>query len=166
MLYPKWVLVLFAVLCASASLSALGDESLATRPPKQQVVSRVNGLSLTPIRFELLVYPAPPERARKIYRKRDLKSPRRATVVYNTSNAVNSNSIASCEGANGYVNRPHPGSSSASGKYGFIRGTWDNFQGYAEAYMAPESVQDEKFRQVYNGGRGAFHWNASRGCWG
>lgn len=50
--------------------------------------------------------------------------------------------------------------SSASGKWQFISSTWAGFGGYAEAYLAPESVQDAKARQLWAGGAGCGHWNA------
>lgn len=51
-------------------------------------------------------------------------------------------------------------SSSASGKWQFIRSTWAGFGGYSEAYLAPESVQDAKARILWAGGAGCGHWNA------
>jgi hypothetical protein len=49
-------------------------------------------------------------------------------------------------------------SSGAGGKYPFMPGTWGGYGGYARARDAPESVQDEKFQQVYGGGAGSSHW--------
>jgi Transglycosylase-like domain len=49
-------------------------------------------------------------------------------------------------------------SSGAGGKYQFMPGTWAGYGGYARAQDAPESVQDEKFQQVYAGGAGSSHW--------
>lgn len=50
--------------------------------------------------------------------------------------------------------------SGASGKWQFMRSTWNNYRGYPNAADAPESVQDEKARLVWDGGRGCSHWNA------
>lgn len=52
------------------------------------------------------------------------------------------------------------GSSTASGKWQFIRGTWDNFMGYRNAADAPAHVQDQKARLLWNNGRGCSHWRA------
>lgn len=51
-------------------------------------------------------------------------------------------------------------SSTASGKWQFLNSTWAGFGGYAEAWMAPESVQDAKARILWDGGRGCSHWSA------
>lgn len=50
--------------------------------------------------------------------------------------------------------------SSASGKWQFLDSTWAGFGGYARAYLAPESVQDAKARQLWAGGAGCGHWSA------
>lgn len=73
--------------------------------------------------------------------------------------------IARCEGYPRYVYADHGPGSSASGKYGFVDGTWANYKGYSRAMYAPESIQDEKFWMVWANGAGASHWAASRSCW-
>lgn len=57
------------------------------------------------------------------------------------------------------AHNPH---SSASGKWQFVNGTWNNFDGYPTAASAPESVQDAKAAQVWAGGRGRSAWGG--GC--
>lgn len=57
--------------------------------------------------------------------------------------------------------------SSASGAYQFIDSTWTwvtGLQPPASAY-AP-AVQDAAFHELWDDGRGASHWDASRSCWG
>lgn len=50
--------------------------------------------------------------------------------------------IAKIESGGNY--KAHSKTSSASGKYQYIKSTWGGFGGYAEAYLAPPSVQDQK----------------------
>lgn len=73
--------------------------------------------------------------------------------------------IAQCEGANGHVNADHPGPSSASGKYGYLDTTWNNYGGYPSAADAPEDVQDRRAAEDYQR-VGTRPWRASQGCWG
>jgi hypothetical protein len=53
--------------------------------------------------------------------------------------------------------------STASGAYQFVDGTWDNYGGYHHASDAPPEVQDRKFAEVWANGAGRSHWNGS-GC--
>lgn len=52
--------------------------------------------------------------------------------------------------------------SSASGKWQAIRGSWGGYGGYVNAADAPERVQDDRARQLWNHGRGCSHWAACR----
>jgi transcription elongation factor len=61
-----------------------------------------------------------------------------------------------CE-SHGDIHAENP-SSSASGKWQIVNGTWGNFMGYPTAASAPEWVQDERARQIYAGGAGRHHW--------
>ena len=73
--------------------------------------------------------------------------------------------VRQCESGGNYrAENPH---SSASGAYQFINATWTETTGLrppASAY--PPGAQDRAFAKLWNGGRGAHHWNASRPCWG
>lgn len=56
--------------------------------------------------------------------------------------------------------------SSASGKYQFIKSTWEMVTGLpAPASAYPEHVQDAAFRKLWDGGKGKSHWAPSRHCW-
>lgn len=64
-----------------------------------------------------------------------------------------------CEGeSQGYVNIHTRLDSTASGKYQVLVGTWGHWGGYSEAGMAPESVQDDFARHLWDDGRGCGHW--------
>ena len=52
------------------------------------------------------------------------------------------------------------GLSTASGKWQTTRGSWKRHGGYLNAADAPERVQDERARIMWDGGRGCSHWSA------
>lgn len=64
--------------------------------------------------------------------------------------------IAECESGGDY-NAENP-TSSASGKYQVLSGTWNGYGGYARASDAPPEVQEAQAAQLYDGGRGSSHW--------
>ena len=82
--------------------------------------------------------------------------------------------ISGCEGGAAFLHRDHGPTSTASGKYGFLDGTWDGldgvkgngFMGYKRAMDAPEDVQDLGFDILWDGGNGRYHWKASNRCHG
>ena len=63
-----------------------------------------------------------------------------------------------CYAPIGWRGKSPCGTSSASGKWQMIRGTWGGFGGYVNAADAPERVQDERARILFAGGAGAGHW--------
>lgn len=54
--------------------------------------------------------------------------------------------------------RAQNSSSTASGKWQFLSSSWNGYGGYPEAYLAPESVQDDLARIFWDGGNGSSHW--------
>lgn len=50
--------------------------------------------------------------------------------------------------------------SGASGKWQVMPSTWNNYAGYANAADAPESVQDQFARMLWDNGNGCYHWDA------
>lgn len=82
--------------------------------------------------------------------------------------------VRSCEsGPNGYATdgraydynyTEENSSSTASGAWQFVDGTWNDFMGYSHASLAPRSVQDLKARR-YIDANGLSAWDASRSCW-
>lgn len=60
----------------------------------------------------------------------------------------------------GYTGGNPEGDSTASGKWQFLRSTWNRFMGYVNAADAPWQVQDAKAREVWADGRGCRAWSA------
>ena len=71
--------------------------------------------------------------------------------------------IARCESGGRYD--AENATSTASGRYQALKGTWDGYGGYAEAKDAPPEVQEAWAREAY-AKAGTRPWNASRHCWG
>lgn len=73
--------------------------------------------------------------------------------------------VADCE-SGGDPSAQNP-TSTASGLYQFINGTWTSVTGLpgpASAYST--ATQTAAFWELWDGGRGAHHWDPSRHCWG
>lgn len=64
--------------------------------------------------------------------------------------------IVMCESRGNY--RAENLTSTASGAYQIIDGTWNGFGGYNHAASAPKNVQDLKAALIWNGGRGRSQW--------
>lgn len=77
--------------------------------------------------------------------------------------------VASCESGDGrgaYSLTAENPVSSASGKYQFIKSTWESVTGLpAPASAYPEHVQDAAFEKLWAGGAGWRHWQPSVHCW-
>lgn len=58
------------------------------------------------------------------------------------------------------VNEGGCGGTGCYGKWQASMGTWNRYDGYERADLAPESVQDDFARDLWNNGRGCSHWNA------
>jgi hypothetical protein len=65
-----------------------------------------------------------------------------------------------CYAPYGYRGTSPCGTSSASGKWQFVRGTWNGYGGYVNAADAPAHLQNAKARELWAGGRGCSHWAA------
>lgn len=64
--------------------------------------------------------------------------------------------IVMCESGGNY-DAENP-TSSASGAYQIIDGTWGGYGGYSHASDAPPALQDERAAQIYAGGAGRGNW--------
>lgn len=64
--------------------------------------------------------------------------------------------IVNCESGGSYT-AENP-TSTASGRYQIVDGTWNGYGGYSHASHAPPHVQDAKAAELWDGGRGASHW--------
>jgi Transglycosylase-like domain len=85
-----------------------------------------------------------------------MKAPARTGRGGGSGGGCNPGSIVQRE-SKGDPNAVNP-SSGAGGKYQFLPSTWSGYGGYARAQDAPESVQDERFNEVWAGGAGSSHW--------
>ena len=70
--------------------------------------------------------------------------------------------IARCESGGRYD--AENSTSTASGRYQALKGTWDGYGGYAEAKDAPPEVQEKWAREAF-AKAGTRPWNSSRNCW-
>lgn len=103
-------------------------------------------------------------KAKKVYHKKVYKKVTKK--VTHKAGKVSLAGIAACiakyeSGGNPRAQNP---SSSASGLFQFVDGTWNHFGGYARAMYAPVSVQLKKFYIVWNGGAGAGNWVVAPKC--
>jgi hypothetical protein len=95
-----------------------------------------------------------------------LKADRREERTINSSSKVSLSGIAGCiaEYESGGDPRAENPTTTASGLYQFVDGTWNGYGGYYHAADAPVSVQTERFYQVWDGGNGASQWVVAHNC--
>lgn len=103
---------------------------------------------------------------KKVIHKKTVKVKKSVKKIYHKIKKVSLSGIAACiakyeSGGNPRAQNP---SSTASGLFQFVNGTWNHFGGYARAMYAPISVQLQKFYIVWDGGRGAGNWVTAYKC--
>jgi hypothetical protein len=106
--------------------------------------------------MELFLQAAADNEALQAQQAQSTKAPARTGRGGGSSGACDPGSIVQRE-SKGDPNAVNP-SSGAGGKYQFLPSTWSGYGEYATAQDAPESVQDERFNQVWAGGAGSSHW--------
>ena len=106
--------------------------------------------------MELFLQAAAENQALEAQREQSRKAPARTGRGGGGGGSCNPESIVQRE-SKGDPNAVNP-SSGAGGKYQFLPSTWSGYGGYSRAQDAPESVQDERFNEMWAGGAGSSHW--------
>ncbi len=171
----KWIL--FGAL---AVLSACGDLTAVVDPLRFETLPHINQVALAarldndtlPRIARRTQNPTPPEPPRAA--RRPVRRSSGGPAVQGTGACggdLPSCAIMRCE-SGGTLNRYNAGGSGANGKWQFMDDTWNGMDGnkrdggyhasdgktYAHAADAPEHVQDEAARKLWNGGRGRGNW--------
>ena len=105
--------------------------------------------------MELLLQAAAENQALEAQRAQSRTAPARTGRGGGGGGSCNPESIVQRE-SKGDPNAVNP-SSGAGGNYQFPS-TWSGYGGYSRAQAAPESVQDERFNEMWAGGAGSSHW--------
>jgi membrane-bound lytic murein transglycosylase B len=106
--------------------------------------------------MELFLQAAAENQTLEAQRAQSRKAPARTGRGGGGGGSCNPESIVQRE-SKGDPNAVNP-SSGAGGKYQFLPSTWSGYGGYSRAEDAPESVQDERFNEMWAGGAGSSHW--------
>lgn len=144
---PLFILCVLMVACAP------------THPEARHIVATTTTVALT----TTTQAPAPaatavPRASRKATRPRGPIASGAVATSGRCGGSLPPCSVMMCESKGD--NTAQNSTSSASGKWQITRGTWGGYSGYPSAASAPESVQDDKARQLWAGGAGASHWRS------
>lgn len=141
------VLVLLLVACAP------------THPEARHIVATTTTTAVAPTTTTQALAPAVtavPRASRKAARPRGPSPSGAVATSGRCGGSLPPCSVMMCESKGD--NTAQNSTSSASGKWQITRGTWNGYGGYPSAASAPESVQDDKARQLWDSGRGRGHW--------
>lgn len=159
-----------AVVAALLVSTVIGTAAVVAQPGNESqkhvvgnTAARIHQLANSdPQRFELVTTTTLPPTTTTTAPKPKPKPPSQPATMSTGPFAIPTY-IVMCESGGNYTSEnggDRGGYSTASGAYQILDSTWAGFGGYSHAADAPPAVQDEKARQLWNGGAGKNHWKA------